>query len=406
VSRPVTGADERELRRASTRLALQFGVLILVLVAVLGGVVFAVVATATAETARRTVEDTSRIDSPHDAPPGAFVTITGDRGTVSSPGLPSGLPDEKALARVRESGVAEETTVTLDGKDYLLRTEPAGDHWIQVAFSLREQQEELGRLATALILSGVLAAVAAAGIGVLMARRAMRPLADALRLQRRFVGDAGHELRTPLTLLSTRAQLVRRRLGPGDDPAVVAGVDEIVDDSRALTEIVTDLLLAADPREQARPEPVDLAAVVSDAVRSIEPLAAERGLVLRVDAPAAVVVSGAPVSLRRLAIALLDNAVDHAETLVEVAVTRSGRQARLVVADDGPGFPQSDPDRAFERFASARAAEAPTASSRHYGLGLALVAEVSARHGGSVHAANTGPGGGGSVTVELPIADS
>lgn len=406
MSGAATGADERELRRASTRLALQFGVLILVLVAVLGGVVYAVVAAAQTEAARRAVEDTSRIDSPHDAPPGMYVTITGDRGTMSSPDLPAGLPDQKALARVQAGGGAEESTVTLDGQDYLLRTSSAGDHWIQIAYSLKEQQEELRRLATALIVSGVLAALAAAGIGVLMARRAMRPLADALRLQRRFVGDAGHELRTPLTLLSTRAQLVRRRLGPEDDPAVVAGVDEIVDDSRALTEIVTDLLLAADPREQTSPEPVDLAAVVTDAVRSIEPMASERGLEFRLDAPAPVVVSGAPVSLRRLAIALLDNAVDHAETVVEVAVTRAGRQARLVVADDGPGFPQSDPDRAFERFASARASEAPTAASRHYGLGLALVAEVTARHGGRVYAANTGPGGGGSVTVELPIADS
>ncbi|MGN6428193.1 HAMP domain-containing sensor histidine kinase [uncultured Leifsonia sp.] len=402
------GRADRELRSASVRLAIQFGVLILVLFAVLGGVVYAIVAGSQAEAARRAVEDTSRIDSPHDAPPGMFVTITGDRGTMSSPDIPDGLPVEEAFAAVRANGQPDERTVTADGRDYLVRTTEQGDHWIQVAYPLREQQEELARLATALIVSGVIAALAAAGIGVLMARRAMRPLADALRMQRRFVADAGHELRTPLTLLSTRAQLVRRRLTEEDDPAVVAGVGEIVDDSRALTEIVADLLLAADPRETAARERVDLAGLAAAAVRSVAPKSEERGLRVDLDAPEPVVVSGAPVSLRRLIIALLDNATDHAASAVEVRVQRAGRHARLVVADDGPGFPQDDPDTAFERFASARSDEAQTApsASRHYGLGLALVAEVAARHGGAVHAENVGPDGGASVTVELPIADS
>ncbi|WP_348787886.1 ATP-binding protein [Leifsonia sp. NPDC080035] len=404
------GADgrggDRELRRASTRLAVQFGVLILVLFAALGGVVYAIVAGSQAEAARRAVDDTSRIDSPHDAPPGMFVTITGGRGTLSSPDIPDGLPLEAAFEAVRASGQPDERTVTADGQDYLVRTTRQGDHWIQVAYPLREQQEELARLATALIVSGVIAALAAAGISVLMARRAMRPLADALRMQRRFVADAGHELRTPLTLLSTRAQLVRRRLTEHDDPAVVAGVGEIVDDSRALTEIVADLLLAADPGETAAREPVDLAELAAAAVRSVAPKSEERGVEVRVDVPGPVVVSGAAVSLRRLVIALLDNATDHAASLVTVQVRRAGRCALLVVADDGAGFPQDDPGTAFERFASTRSGEAPAAVSRHYGLGLALVAEVAARHGGAVHAGNTGPGGGASVTVELPVADS
>lgn len=398
-------SGDRELRSASVRLAIQFGVLILVLFAALGVVVYAIVAGAQAEAARRAVEDTSRVDSPHDAPPGMFVTITGDRGTMSSPDLPSGLPVEEAFSVVRSSGAPDERTVTAAGQDYLVRTTPDGDHLIQVAYPLKEQQEELARLAAALVVSGVIAALAAAGVGVLMARRAMRPLADALRMQRRFVADAGHELRTPLTLLSTRAQLVRRRLSEDDDPALVAGVAEIVDDSRALTEIVADLLLAADPRESAARERVDLVELTTAAVRSVAPKSEERGLQVSVAAEHPVVVSGAPVSLRRLVIALLDNATDHAASVVRVSVQRSGRRALLVVADDGAGFPQSDPDTAFERFASARGGDAPAPASRHYGLGLALVAEVVARHGGSVHAGNGGPGGGASVTVELPIAD-
>lgn len=400
-------SDEREVRRASLRLAVQFGVLILVLFAVLGGVVYVIVAATQNESANRIVDDASQVDSPHDVPPGVYLTITGPQGTITSPNMPKGLPDETALNRVQASGRFEEATVTLNGQDYFLRTAPAGDHWVQVAYSLQEQERELGGLIAALAVSGVLAAVAAAGLSIFMARRAMRPLAAALSLQRRFVADAGHELRTPLTLLSTRAQLVRRRLHEGAvDHAVIDGVDEIVDDSRALTEIVEDLLLAADPRQSAPREPVDLAEAATAAAKAIEPRAKERSLDLSVVAPEPVVVSAAPVAVRRLVIALLDNAIDHAASLVRVSVVREGRDAVLTVEDDGAGFPQEDPDRAFERFGSTRADEAPVAGSRHYGLGLALVAEVTARHGGSVKAANTGPGGGAAVTVTLPMADS
>ena len=70
-------------------------------------------------------------------------------------------------------------------------------------------------------------------------------------MQRRFVADASHELRTPLTLLSTRAQLLARRLRrrPEVTDQVVADVEGVVADTRMLTEILDDLLVAADTAE-------------------------------------------------------------------------------------------------------------------------------------------------------------
>lgn len=399
----MTSPERREARSAATRLALQFTATILVLFVVLGAVVLLVVSTGQTEAAKRTLADASQVDSVHDAPRNLLVTVISPQGTESSPGLPDGLPDEAALERVQAGGPPETTTVEAGGESYLTVTDIRRGKVVQVSYGLGEQAEELGRLVGALVISGVLAVVAGAFLAVFFARRAMRPLADALALQRRFVADASHELRTPLTLLSTRAQLVRRRArdaSPAVDQEVRAGIDEIVDDSKALTEIVEDLLIAADPRQAAEAERVDLAAVAAAVARAAEARAAEHGVLIERDgAGEAAEVSGAAVSLRRMVVALVDNAVDHAASRVVVAVGRSGGDVVLTVSDDGPGFADGADRRVFERFASTRTADE---ANRHYGLGLALVAEVVARHGGTVAVANDGEDGGAIVTVRLP----
>src|SRR5581483_3739507 len=83
-------------------------------------------------------------------------------------------------------------------------------------------REESGeRLVRSLLIAGLTGIAAAALAGAFLGRRAVRPLARALSLQRRFVADASHELRTPLAVLHTRAELMRRRLArapsTGDD---------------------------------------------------------------------------------------------------------------------------------------------------------------------------------------------
>ena len=414
----MTSPERREARSAATRLALQFTAVILVLFAVLGFVVYAVVSAGQAESAKRTLADASMVDSVHDAPRNLLVTVISPEGTASSPGMPKGLPDRAALSRVEAGGPPETATVQADGVSYLTVTDVRRGKVVQISYSLAEQQEELNRLVVALVVSGILAAVAAAFIAVFIARRAMRPLADALALQRRFVADASHELRTPLTLLSTRAQLVRRRARdatPAVDQEVRSGIDEIVDDSKALTEIVEDLLIAADPRQATEPEQVDLAAVAVVVARAAEARAAERGVRIEVRgggdsdggaASGAAVVSGAPVSLRRMVVALVDNAVEHAASRVVVETRRDKGSVVVSVGDDGAGFADGADRRVFERFASSRATEDAT---RHYGLGLALVAEVVERHRGTVAVSNDGvgdTGSGGRVTVRLPAAAS
>jgi two-component system OmpR family sensor kinase len=260
--------------------------------------------------------------------------------------------------------------------------------------------------------------VAAGFIAVLMGRRAMRPMVDALALQRRFVADASHELRTPLTLLSTRAQLVRRRLAEarlaeqGTDPAaneiaddVADGIDEVVQDSRVLTEILEDLLIAADPRESVELTKLDLVALAEDAIASLGPEAEGRGIRLhRAEPGLRVVVDGARVSMLRLYTALITNAIDHALSGVTIEVLSRGRIAEIRVSDDGPGFSEETRGPAFERFATSRPNSESGEHPRHYGLGLALVAEVAARHHGGVAIEPPRPGIGAVIVVTIPLS--
>jgi two-component system, OmpR family, sensor kinase len=162
-------------------------------------------------------------------------------------------------------------------------------------------------------------------------------------------------------------------------------VDSLVRDAHQLTDILDDLLLAADPRQTN--EAVDLAAIVNDAVGSARPLADERGVTLTT-AVTPLSVQGGRASLRRAVTALLDNAIRHARGSVTVTVGTVGGQATVDVADDGPGL---DPDvvpHLFARF-TPPPADGVRGVHRRYGLGLALVSEIAARHGGAITVLDT-----------------
>ncbi|MEC5185536.1 two-component system OmpR family sensor kinase [Cryobacterium sp. MP_3.1] len=408
--RPGLASRGEDLRGASLRLTLQFTALMLVVLVLVGGVVFAIVSASVAESASQALAAATRLDSPDDAPDGTYLSVVDDERVMSPRNLPAGLLDTAAIATVAAGGGDVTGTREIDGHRYrLLTTTVAGGRGgtrvVQVALDQHESAEELERLTVALLAAG-LVALAVSGIAAYwMARRAIRPLADALALQRRFVADASHELRTPLTLLSTRAQLLRRRDQTGLPPDVTEAVDEIVTDTRTLTGILEDLLIAADPRSVADPEPVDLTETADQAVTLLGGEAAGRGIALqRAGATEPVTVPGSPSALLRLIVALVTNALDHARTSVVVHIGVDGRYATVRVADDGAGFAPEIVDTAFERFSSGRAA-APAASgvTRHYGLGLAIVAEITRRHGGTIAVESSGPTGA-AVVARLPLA--
>ncbi|WP_052371362.1 sensor histidine kinase [Amycolatopsis taiwanensis] len=401
MSRPSSG-DDRLIRRTALRMGIQSALVVAVAVALLCGVAVLVVLSSQHKQQEDLLTTTlARVDDVNDPPAGMWLVMQRGSHRAATPGMPLGLPYEPDLAATATDGmtrVAEE--VRAGPHEYAVLTQWRDDYVVQAILDLRSAHQERDRLLRDLMITSLGGLVLAGVVGVWLGRRAVTPLAEALAIQRRFVADAGHELRTPLTLLSTRAQLLRRRARQGGDPvALSSDADDLVQDAAQLTEILEDLLLAADPRQEVPRQPVDLAELVRQAVAAAEPAAAEHGVALVVDSEP-IQVSGYEAGLRRAVNALLDNGIRHARATLRVVVGPLGRQARVDFVDDGPGLDPAIMPTMFRRFASGPAEQAP-GQRRRYGLGLSLVSDIAARHGGSVSARNA-DGGGAILRLLLP----
>lgn len=356
------------------------------------------------ETASRTADDVA------DSPPGVWLVEVTPSGREASPGTPTALVDAAAAV----AGEPGRTTLSVDGHDWpAWVAQRAGSAFVAV-YDIRLHTAEEDRLIVAAAIAGAIGVAFAALTGLLAGRRAVRPLAEALELQRQFVADASHELRTPLSVISMRAQLLRRRLGDDPDVARRAEADQLVADTAAMADVLSDLLLSAQlEHAETGSEAVDVRAVASAVVTSLEPYAAQSGVALRLarepastgasPSPAgegAAVVRGVTSSLRRAVVALVDNAISHAppDSEVEVRVSRVGGAVRVAVVDHGSGVESADVARLTRRFARARS----DGSMRRVGLGLALVSQIVRSHGGRLEVSDT-PGGGATFTLVLPV---
>jgi two-component system OmpR family sensor kinase len=313
---------------------------------------------------------------------------------------PPGFPVLASMRSVAAGGAPIEETVAGNRTVYLVRTVRAGDQVRQAVFDLAYQRDNSRQLLTALMVAGLLGLAGAGAVGLLLSRRAVRPLEDALDRQQRFVADASHELRAPLTRLHTRAQLLL--LAEPDLPApVAADLRKMVRGTGELAEVVDDLLRSARLRAGAHvTEPVDLAALADDLVAAEAGRLTERRLTAEVHAdPGRPTVAGVESSLRRMLSALVDNAIGHSRPggRIRVSVAAVDRdEVELVVADEGVGLDPAGQRRIFERFV--RGGE----GSRH-GLGLALAREVVDSHHGTISVSGE-PGRGARFVVRMPVA--
>ena len=216
--------------------------------------------------------------------------------------------------------------------------------------------------------------------------QALAPVERMYRRQRDFVADAAHELRTPLAALTAQLDVNDGEIRGDVLAREVTRMSELVDSLLALTR--------AEERQLARRD-VDFDDVVRSSAERVRQQTDTR---VDTQAVAPVRVVGEAAALSRLVDNLVDNAVRHARTEVVVRLVAEGSEAVLTVCDDGPGVPEADRERVFERFA--RLDDARTRSTGGVGLGLAIVRAVAQAHGGD--ACVTSDGSGAQFVVRIP----
>ena len=211
-----------------------------------------------------------------------------------------------------------------------------------------------------------------------------------LEAQRRLVADASHELRTPITSLTTNLELLSEHPS-GSDPELLGLIGAALAQTGDLTATVEDLLeLTREDGTAREEEPVrldEITALCIERARRNHPTAR---FTLN---SSPTVVDGRPDRLGRAIDNLLTNAAVHGGGEVEVAVDSKG----VSVGDRGPGIPDGEVERVFDRFHRG----ASTQNIPGTGLGLAIVEQVAGAHGGS---ASVEPREGGGPTARLRLS--
>ena len=212
--------------------------------------------------------------------------------------------------------------------------------------------------------------------------------------QQRFIANASHELRTPLTVMRATVDVVLAK--PDRAPSELRSMGQDIRAAVDQAEVLVDALLTLARTEHGltRRDEVDLATVAEDALDTV----GVRGQQVHASLASAVT-SGDPVLLERLVTNLIDNAARYNVPGGDIwltTVTGHGR-ARLDIANTGPVISPADTGSLFQPFQ--RLTDRTTADG--FGLGLALVASITAAHHGTV-TAHPRDGGGLCITVALP----
>ena len=218
-------------------------------------------------------------------------------------------------------------------------------------------------------------------------------LRAALKTQRQFMADASHELRTPVSIIRSAADvaLSRDERSESEYRETIATARE---QAQRLGRLVEDMLVLA--RADAGGYPIqstdlDLDEIVDDCRRAVKLLAVERGVQVQSSAGPELPIRGDADLLRRLLLNLLQNAIQHTPAGGSVTVTTEPLpdNVKVRVSDGGPGIPDADRSRIFDRFV--RLDEARTGNGA--GLGLSIAKWIAEAHGGTLVLEASGPGG-------------
>jgi signal transduction histidine kinase len=278
----------------------------------------------------------------------------------------------------------------------------AGEGSLVVAASL--PPEVAGRLVVAsprsrlLLLFGLLAL--AAGLA-LVAMRQLRREQELTRLRADFTSSVSHELRTPLTQILLFAETLELGRAPGEDARRQA-LAIIVQEARRLAHLVENVLQFSRAERRltrVRPETLPLAPLVREIVERFTPLAGSAAVRLRTELDEWLLATVHAESLHQIVLNLLDNAVKHGGPGGAIVLRTSlrGGRTRIEVEDAGAGILPADRERIWEPYV--RLGRGTTAAGS--GIGLAVVRELVAAHGGACWV-EQGDAGGARFVVELP----
>ena len=208
--------------------------------------------------------------------------------------------------------------------------------------------------------------------------------------QRAFSSDASHQLRTPLTALQLRLENASDTIA--NDPDLAAQrIDSAIEEAERLQMIIEGLLVLSRAESNSAPEllVIDLAEVARERVEGWQALAEDQGVQVSVSAPRIANVRCVSGALEQVIDNFIDNALAVAPhgSHIRVVVQGDKRTTTVHVLDEGPGLPDADLERAFNRFWRARSDKTGT------GLGLAIVERLVTVSGGRVRLSNRLPHG-------------
>jgi PAS domain S-box-containing protein len=236
--------------------------------------------------------------------------------------------------------------------------------------------------------------------------RAYSDARAASRAKDEFLATLSHELRTPINAIMGWGQMLQH--GVVDPARMAHAVDAIVRNATAQARLIEDLLDLSriiSGKMRLDVEPIDVGAVVSAAVGTVEPAAQAKGLRLEsiVDESGGRVY-GDRQRLQQAVWNLLANAVKFTPRggRVQAHVVRVNSRIEIVVSDTGEGIAPDVLPFVFDRFRQADSST--TRPHTGLGLGLAIVRHIVELHGGTVEAASDGPGAGATFRMKLPLS--
>jgi signal transduction histidine kinase len=289
--------------------------------------------------------------------------------------------------------------ITIDEQSFRVEGGPVGDDWAVVALSLDPVNNARSNILEAEVIIGpVLLLIVFLG-ALAIGRRVAQPIEAARRRQMDFTANASHELRTPLSVIQAQSSLALAQ--PRSTAWYQHAFEQVNRESQRMRRLVDDLLWLARfeaTTRSTKTEPVDVGVMAQAAVDRFGAVAESRkqrlGITLRGESA---VIAAAPEWLDHLIGVLIDNASKYTPQggSIDVSVKGEGHAVRLAVDDSGPGIPETERERIFDRFQRA------TDQAGGAGLGLAIADAVVRATNGRWEVGKSAAGGA-SLAVTWP----